>query len=141
MTTPRDAIAGLIDYLRKAAMALYLAVDQTVANDLSPKIEDAATQLDSLLKERDALQARVKELEGFCDKAIASRLAWRRQAEEAESRATRLQQERDEAYERVIQAVRDAPSPDADGHYTMTKEDVIAIIRRLSAGPEKEKKE
>jgi hypothetical protein len=58
-----------------------------------------------------------------------------------QDRATRLQQERDEAYERVIQAVRDAPSPDADGHYTMTKEDVIAIIRRLSAGPEKEKKE
>jgi hypothetical protein len=87
-------------------------------------LDEAATQLDSLLKERDALQARVKEWEEHAGPY------W-------ESRALRAEQERDEAYERVIQAVRDAPSPDADGHYTMTKEDVIAIIRRLSAGPEK----
>src|SRR5687768_4106940 len=33
--------------------------------------------------------------------------------------------------ERCIQAIRNAPCPDGDGYYTMTKDDAIAIIRAL----------
>lgn len=53
MTTPRDDIAGLSERLR----------EHPTQTHIRALIDEAATQLDSLLKERDALQARVKELE------------------------------------------------------------------------------
>lgn len=102
---------------------------------------EAATQLDALLKERDVLQARVKELEGtVLAKENASLRTWidlhrgdvmslsnevdhfRSELEAAESRATRLHQERDEAYELI-------------------KNSLANDLQRLASGPEKEKKE
>jgi hypothetical protein len=95
------------------------------------------------LKDRtDSLQARVKELE-------ATDAAYRCASEllaEAESRATRLQQERDEAYERLISIDRIVHVPtsgkEAALHHFQRDFDAIRAItqpyRRL-AGPEKEK--
>ena len=125
MATPRDAIAGLSERLRAD-------VGQRDIYRTDATLLEAATQLDSLLKERDALrneindwanevaryksytekfdqendalQARVKELEAFAsseseaaNKLLGNGLSLVDRLEAAESRATRLQQERDEA--------------------------------------------
>lgn len=91
MTTPRDDIAGLSERLRAE-------IDQPLAYRNDTTLREAATQLDSLLKERDALQARVKELEArpplLDAKSIPRVDALVRTLED---RATRLQQERDQA--------------------------------------------
>ena len=69
MTTPRDDIAGLSERLRRLARITRRAIETSKLvfpwTTDSKTLDEAATQLDSLLKERDALQARVKELEGI----------------------------------------------------------------------------
>ena len=125
-TTPRDAI-GLIERLRRPLMDSEGYFVQPSKRDL-----EAAAAL-------DALQARVKELEA------SNRAEWnrRREAESqrdvAKAAADTLRQQRDEAYERAVQAIRRAPSLDENG-YIVTKDAAIKAIRRLAAGDEKEGK-
>lgn len=137
-------------------------------------IDAAATQLDSLLKERDALQARVKELaELHAQQAELASKSIRRLAELAEpgaigafasrdhwqSRALRAEQERDEAvtstrykiFDNLLGAYIGADNEQlraAIGNFAfMSFPEYRDSLRktaeecRLSAGPEKEKKE
>lgn len=103
MTTPRDDIAGLSERLRdyrvwSATHGRYNAVELTL---------EAATAL-------DALQARVKELEDHnrrLGQGGAERY-WEERYRDEAAHALRAQQERDEAYERAVQAIRGASSVD-----------------------------
>ena len=100
MTTPRDDIAGLSERLRRLARITRRAIETSKLvfpwKTDSKTLDEAATQLDSLLKERDALQARVKELEArpplLDAKSIPRVDALMRTFE---SRALRAEQERD----------------------------------------------
>lgn len=123
MTTPRDDIAGLIGRLND---------EHTRILDLWEERRKAATQL-------AALSARVKELED--DITEIPQLLRR-----AEARATRLQQERDEAYERAAKVAEDCV--EYAGYYcdscksvSYSPHQASAAIRQLAAGNEKEKKE
>lgn len=84
----------------------------------------------------DALQARVKELDGFASDLEVLKNLYRKACEDAESRATRLQQE---AYERAAkQAEQFAPPHSMDlgkGHVAWR---IAAAIRQLAARNEKE---
>lgn len=172
MTTPRDDIAGLIERLRDRT-SLYAFKQLTFRHSYDYEagralLDEAATQLDSLLKEREALQARVKELEDGRNfwkserdriKAFLSEGDWQTiESEQAwRKRALRAEQERDEAYERL--------KPFAKGWWSHQNPNVkisaifnhnpfdervlctvgemqaaYSLVRRL-AGPEKEKKE
>ena len=155
MTTPRDDIAGLSERLRRLARITRRAIETSKLvfpwTTDSKTLDEAATQLDSLLKEREALQARVKELEeenGILRDMLLNpdpdiepdNLRLHREkcdaidrALVAESRALRLQQERDEAYERAAIYIeqREGLIPDWRGF--------VAELRGL-AGPEKEGK-
>lgn len=107
-----DDIAGLSERLREDIAQLVTAISQAKFSGprtgvrvkdpsaLMDDLTDAATQLDALLKERDALQARVKELEKAWDVYDTHTRLWKiehdRKLEEAESRALRAEQERDE---------------------------------------------
>lgn len=110
MTTPRDDIAGLSERLRIKAAMIKLGEKIAFLSD-AEIMQEAAAQLDALLKERDAPSARVKELEGLYDRhaeLLASKArqitngrtlydAANARAEAAEARALRAEQERDEA--------------------------------------------
>ena len=115
-----DAISGLSERLRKRSAPSEYSTGDVLG-------EEAATQLDALqarveslvvdrdtlaawaekeeararalLKERDALQARVKELE---DEKV---LVWVDATHKGLERALRAEQERDEAYERAAKAI------------------------------------
>ena len=108
-------------------------------------IDAAATAIDSLLKEQDALQARVKELDGRYLGAVAARGMLRDRADEAESRAARLQQERDEAYERAGKIITSwwaknhPPVMKRNSELERAIAEILTAIRRLS-GPEKDGK-
>jgi hypothetical protein len=133
--------------------------------------KEAATQLDSLLKERDALQARVKELEQISHfqeseyRALKSRALRAEQERDSlkvdcsayASRNTNLlndlvlaglardaaEQERDEAYER-LKPLSEVVLPWGNVGSGMVSADAVLaardLVRRLAAGPEKEKK-
>jgi hypothetical protein len=155
MTTPRDDIAGLSERLREPHVAFARKTDCTdlgvFVRWLKANCREAATQLDSLLKERDA---RVKELEA--DFLAVSK--WHSQAveenEEIQDRALRAEQERDEAYERAAGVAKERAvklrakakslkRPHNQHYFAQAIEASViesAIVRRL-AGPEKEKKE
>lgn len=142
--TTRDAI-GLSERLRQMPSSL---------NDACRTMEEAATALDSLLKERDALQARVKELEGERNfwkserdriKAFLSEGDW--QTVESEhawrNRALRAEQERDEilsALDRLASfSISDIHAKtgklsDVCKAWIDHKKDALAAIRRLAAG-------
>ena len=168
MTTPRDDIAGLSERLRRLARITRRAIETSKLvfpwTTDSKTLDEAATQLDSLLKERDALQARVKELEGDMEyqarahSKLVNELeedrvcGWnlRREADRlrdvAKAAADTLRQERDEAYERAAGVADSFPIGNDDeydqsdiGSVTCARS-IAAAIRRL-AGPEKEKKE
>ena len=49
------------EYLRKAAMALYVAVDATVANELAPKLIEAADEIDKLRNEMRNLKSNLRD--------------------------------------------------------------------------------
>ena len=146
MTTPRDDIAGLSERLRRLARITRRAIETSKLvfpwTTDSKTLDEAATQLDSLLKERDELQARVKELEriavGEC-RSANERLV---ELEIWQARATRLQQERDEAYEQIKSLAR-VYWKGADVDRKAVCQAVLGVIaetnRRLAAGPEKEK--
>jgi len=142
MTTPRDTI-GLSERLREVA-------NEHVYE--SPKLaeaaREAATQLDALsarVKELEAvnrllddtgdlLQARVKDLEAERDQmaeVLASPLADK--VVEYADRATRAEQERDEAYERA------AKEAEWEG-YGSTGRAIAKAIRQIAAGDEEGKK-
>lgn len=182
--TPRDDI-GLSERLREEAARLsYRSLNHGcatcgVATNLA---DEAATQLDALSAELDdykrvaidrldkltKAEARVKELEReveafhrheqtLRDNGIASHTDAVVRVIDAESRATRAEQERDEAYERAAKVAegpifkekyRGGPGhnwfhikqPGIDHDYGNGRLDAAAAIRRLSAGDEKEKK-
>lgn len=115
-TTHLDAI-GLSDRLRDRDAIVIGGMFTAI-----PLLHEAATALDALLKERDALQARVKELEARqaddlaefglmemralrAEQERADEWNLRREAESqrdvAKAAADTLRQERDEAYERL----------------------------------------
>ena len=104
-------------------------------------IDAAATQL-------DALQERVKELDGRYLGAVAARGMLRDRADEAESRATRLQQERDEAIKliRPLALLAEDTARVSSKHGSEFAPEMSSLaararsfVRRL-AGPEKERK-
>ena len=95
MTTPRDDIAGLSERLQRRAQSKYAPYNEATI------MAEAATQLESLLKERDALQARVKEYDAAYDGLMKAKEAFRAEAHRNAERALRAEQERDEAYERA----------------------------------------
>ena len=128
MTTPRDDIAGLSERLQRRAQSKYAPYNEATI------MAEAATQLESLLKERDALQARVKEYDAAYDGLMKAKEAFRAEAHRNAERALRAEQERDEAYERAAR-VTEKEEPGWRGVC------IAAEIRRLAAGPEKEKKE
>lgn len=141
MTTPRDAI-GLSKRLRDALVD-NPNYGKCLRMSLSYEdVEEAATAL-------DALQARVKELEAECFRLAADTCHAGygdehghhrcREVDDANARAARAEQERDEALERAVEAIRHAPSLDEIG-YIITKDEAIKAIRRLAAGTEKERK-
>src|SRR5688500_7911064 len=109
MTTPRDDITGRPNRILEGAKeALAVARGEQAAASLHINGHEyvPATQLDSLLKEREALQARVKELEAnsFAERGLRMAMARDRSDEMKhwKARAIRAEQERDEAYERII---------------------------------------
>lgn len=59
VTEPSDTseiTAGdLPDYLRRAASAVYIAMDKVAADDLSPRLLEAANLLDRLTRQNDLL--------------------------------------------------------------------------------------
>lgn len=142
MTTTRDDISGLSERLRHL-----VSLDRP--ENGGPYQGYAASYCVNVMAEAaaklDALQARVKELEkwqGIAQSTYEKFEGYIVRLTDAESRATRLQQERDEAYERAaMQAEQFAPPHSADlgkGHVAWR---IAAAIRRLASGTEKEKKE
>lgn len=52
----REIVVGdLPDYLRRAASAVYIAMDKVAADDLSPRLLEAANLLDRLTRQNDRL--------------------------------------------------------------------------------------
>lgn len=56
-TTTRDD--ELVDYLRRAAAAVYIAMDRVAADDLSPRLKEAAAEIDRLRAEVERLHRAV----------------------------------------------------------------------------------
>lgn len=177
MTTPRDDIAGLSKRLRsyegrnfettacynglrdEAATAIDALLkerdalkaerdkwDRRVAYDelKAREYESRATQqrqidaitirAETAAQERDALQARVKELEAERKRYDAEVRSWKighdQKLATLRRQTTRLQQERDEAYERAAkEAEREC--------YGSTGRTIAKRIRQLASGPEK----
>lgn len=76
-------MTDLVEYLNKAAAALYLAVDQVVADDLSPRLNEAATALEAQAKELAALRAAYACASELLTEAIARAEAAERERDEA----------------------------------------------------------
>jgi hypothetical protein len=162
MTTPRDAIAGRETHIVHDP---FLKRDVEVSSKLTDRLRgkyasgptmpngepefgwrqfetppiqhEAADAIDSLLKERDALQARVWKLEA--EKTIGWVETINNESDQIarmwQDRATRLQQERDEAYERAAAVVESGDIPVTYG-VNAVRAEMASRIRRL-AGPEK----
>lgn len=150
MTTTRDAI-GLSDRLRERISLLGQSPDSILKfmDRILPLIEEAATQL-------DALQARVKELEAnmeyqarahskLVNELEEDRVSGWNRCREAESQrdvakaaADTLRQQRDEALERAVDAMRKAIDPSMEGILREAADRAETAIRRLAAGAEKE---
>lgn len=114
MTTPRDDIAGLVERMDHAAGLLLLNRSSEIELDT---LHEASNQL-------YALSARVKEWEEHAGPY------W-------EARATRAEQERDEAYERAANAAEnpgfiEAQDTDWDLGVNFAKSFIAAAIRRLA---------
>lgn len=168
MTTPRDDIAGLIERLRKwndewphwkftahqhDALRLVLDYSEQAATQLAALNKELAqtqahlamrnSDLAEAERERDALSARVKELEGQLAEADATLLKLNggkelqdlmRLNNDLQARATRLQQERDEAYERAAKVAEDNTPRKFEGTLAahVTGNRITAAIRQLA---------
>lgn len=80
-------MTDLVEYLNKAAAALYLAVDQVVADELSPRLNEAATALEAQTKEIEALKETVAHLNWGIESLRAEAADWDEQYVELEARA------------------------------------------------------
>ena len=78
--------SDLVEYLNKAAAALYLAVDQVVADELSPRLNEAATALEAQAKEIEALRADLESYAHLTMKEEDCRKIWQARVETAERR-------------------------------------------------------
>jgi hypothetical protein len=148
---PRDAI-GLSDRLRDVE-----AAERRVAGDCDCRPEDTANwQYADTCREAatalDALSARVKELTDLLATGEDLRRQVKDVAEQWQARATRAEQQRDEAYERLKPFSDAAESIDEShldrmdiwespsgleitaGHLRAARD----LVRRLAAGTEKE---
>lgn len=143
MTTTRDDIAGLAAWLN----GLAAKGGKGVVNNIDARsIGRIATQL-------DALSARVKELERdieafhrheqtLRDNGIGSHSEAVARVVDAEARATRAEQERDEAYERAAEVAGEKSVclphyDDLTRGYALGRGEAAATIRRLASGHEK----
>jgi len=64
-TDSREIAAGdLPDYLRRAASAVYIAMDKVAADDLSPRLLEAANLLDRLTRQNDRLTMELQHRAG-----------------------------------------------------------------------------
>lgn len=131
-TTPRDAI-GLSDRLR---MPWH---DGFTVRAPRPIEIEAATQLDALSAAYLQSQADLQNALGDRDEAIKQQIR-------AEDRATRAEQERDEALERAARTAEnpgfiEAQDTEWDLGVNFAKKFIAAAIRRLASGPDKEKRE
>jgi hypothetical protein len=138
-----EAIAGLSERLRNIDVVCACAKpeDQNSLNFSEGRklLEEAATQLDALsarVKELETLYAQQNELLGSQAQQITD---CRTINDAAFAQVVRAEQERDDAYERAVQAIRGASSLDENG-YIVTKDAAIKAIRRLAAGTEKEER-
>lgn len=147
MTTPRDDIDGLSERLRYISLVMFSAHEKNIPMSVWEKdpvmVAEAATAI-------DALQERVKELEGeveafqrheqtLRDNGIASHSEAVVRVVDAESRALRAEKERDEAVD-LLRKMTDPSIDDALYPFAECFDSVRDFIRRL-AEPEKEKKE
>lgn len=122
-------------------------------NDFANEVARYKSYAEKFEQENAALQARVKELEDECFRLAADTCHagygdehWHhrcREVDQANARALRAEQERDEAYER-LKPLSEVVLPWGNvGSGMVSAEAVLAardLVRRL-AGPEKEKKE
>lgn len=61
----REIVAGdLPDYLRRAASAVYVAMDKVAADDLSPRLLEAANLIDRLTRQNDLLTMELQHRAG-----------------------------------------------------------------------------
>lgn len=61
----REIAAGdLPDYLRRAASAVYIAMDEVAADDLSPRLLEAANLIDRLTRQNDRLTMELQHRAG-----------------------------------------------------------------------------
>jgi hypothetical protein len=74
--TPGD----LPDYLRRAASAVYIAMDKVAADDLSPRLLEAANLLDRLTRQNDLL---AMELQQRASRDVERRERMERQVDQA----------------------------------------------------------
>ena len=51
--------------LRKAAKAIYICVEKEVADDISEKLNDAASEIDRLRSELSVSDRRISDLTGY----------------------------------------------------------------------------
>ena len=134
-TTPRDAI-GLSERLREYNL------DWLTRASSAQEVNEAIAAIDSL-------SARVKELEDDVRRLHGDKMDQFDRAIAAESRATRAEQERDEALERLKPLARDFEMNDCDDRadddaMEVSIKDLRAArdcVRRLASGPDKEKRE
>lgn len=64
-TDHREIAAGdLPDYLRRAASAVYVAMDKVAADDLSPRLLEAANLIDRLTRQNDLLTMELQHRAG-----------------------------------------------------------------------------
>jgi hypothetical protein len=154
-TTPRDDIAGLTGLLEKFGIQGELAADiiELIASSVEMGRAEAATQL-------GVLTAKVKELKAERRRYDAEVRSWKldhdRKLASVRRQATRLQQERDDAYERLkdhidhfegglqlLSAAVKTNDPQEEILCRVLEEQrQIAIVRRqLASGPDKEKRE
>lgn len=132
MTTPRDDIAGLSGLFELGA--LRARVKELEATALAKENARLKNWID--LHRGD-----VMSLSGDVDQ-------FREAVQEAEARALRAEQERDEAYEHAAKVAESNDRQlewvnDRDAYSSPTRRmqnTIAAAIRRLAAGPEKEKK-
>jgi hypothetical protein len=85
----------LIEWLNKASVAIYAATDGPVADDISPKLREAASRLAALQSERDYAVGAMREAREYLNIETTH-------AREAEAQVAALQQ-RVEALERERQ--------------------------------------
>lgn len=62
--TREMTVGDLPDYLRRAASAVYIAMDKVAADDLSPRLLEAANLLDRLTRQNDRLTMELQHRAG-----------------------------------------------------------------------------